>query len=440
MNASRRRVRSEDGFVVPVAIIILFVTILIGLAVMSTVDAQTHQSGYETSGEAAYNLGESVLNSEAKQVQSYWPTASQYTTTYTSICTNTTVTSAGCPGSTLAAMLNSTYAGKSFGNNVSWSATVLDDNTSVYPGAANYYDNSLYTSGSNYHYDQNGDNKLWIRVSATSNGQTRVVVQQIRRIQVQISLPQSTITAGAVQTSNNGNKIIVNSEDPSNSVTGPVNLNCNDTTGTMPSTGDWCAGWDASHTIDQLYPPSDWTAGYTDPGTTAYQTLSSSLLSYLQTTAEANGTFYANSCSGFTGCSVGCPPQGTAGIVFAHNLSCSYSTNGGPDWDSATSPGMIIFDTGTVSFTGNENIWAVVYMENLNGATPCTQTNVQTNNPIFSISGGAILYGGVFVDNCGTVYAGDSAGNIQFFKNSFGGTQALGTPSLVKDSFRVYSG
>lgn len=427
MNASKRRFSSEDGFVVPVAIVVLFVTILIGLAVMSTVDSQTHQSGYETSGEAAYNLGESVLNSMAKQVESYWPTASQYTTTYGSTCTNTTVASTGCAGSTLAAMLNSTYAGKSFGNNVSWSATVLDDNTSIYSGAASYYDNSLYTSASNYHYDQNGDNQLWIRVSATSNGQTRVMVQQIRRIEVQISLPQSTITAGAVQTTNNGNKIIVDSEDPSNSVTGPVNLNCGDSS-TVPYSGNWCAGWDTSHSTDQLYPPNDWTAGYTDPGSTAYQTLSSSLLTYLQNTAIANGTYYNGVC----------PPQGTAGIVFVHNASCSYSS--GTDWDTQTSPGMIIFDTGTVSFTGNENIWAVVYMENLNGLTPCTQTNVQTNNPIFSIAGGAVLYGGVFVDNCGTVYAGDSAGNIQFFKNSFGGTQALGTPQLVKDSFRVYSG
>jgi Tfp pilus assembly protein PilX len=429
MNVSKRRVRSEDGFVVPIAIVILFVTILIGLAVLSSVDAQTHQSSHETSGEAAYNLGESVLNSEAKQVQSYWPTASQYATTYSSSCTNTTVATTGCPGSTLAAMLSSTYAGKSFGNNVSWNVTVLDDNTSVYSGAANYYDNSLYSSSSNYHYDQNGDNKLWIRVSATSNGQTRVIVQQIRRIEVQISLPESTITAGAVQASNNGNKIIVNSEDPSNSVTGPVNLNCNDTSGAMPSSGDWCAGWDASHSTDQLYPPNDWTAGYTDPAT-AYQTLSQSMMTYLANTAVANGTYFNGVC----------PPQGTAGIVFVHNASCSYSSNGGPDWDSATSPGMIIFDTGTVSFTGNENIWAVVYMENLNGATPCTQTNVNTNNPVFTIEGGAVLYGGVFADNCGTVYAGDSAGNIQFYKNAFGGTQALGTPQLVKDSFRVYSG
>jgi hypothetical protein len=154
------------------------------------------------------------------------------------------------------------------------------------------------------------------------------------------------------------------------------------------------------------------------------------MLTYLQNTAIANGTYYNGIC----------PPQGTAGIVFVHNASCSYSSS--TNWDSATSPGMLIFDTGTVSFSGGESIYAVVYMENLNGTTNggCTQTNVQTSNPLFSIQGTSVLYGGVFVDNCGTVYAGDSAGNIQFWKNSFGGAMALGTPSLVKDTFRVYSG
>jgi Tfp pilus assembly protein PilX len=427
MNAIKRSPRDEAGFIVPIAIVILFVTILIGLAVLTSVDTQTHQSGFETSGEAAYNLGESVLNAEAQQVENYWPTASQYSSTYAS-CTSTTSATTGCAGSTLTAMLNTTYAGKSLGTNSSWSATVLDDNTGVYSDAVNYYDNSLYTSSSNYHYDQNGDNKLWIRVAATSGGQTRVLVQEIYRVEVQISLPESTITAGAVQTENNGNKIIIDSEDPSNAVTGPVNLNCGGSS-TVPSSTDWCAGWDTSHSTSQLYPPNDWTAGYTDQAT-SYQTLSNSMLSYLKSTAIANGTYYNGTC----------PPVGTSGIVFVHNASCSYNSNA--NWDSPTSPGMLIFDTGTVSFAGTENIYAVVYMENLNGTTTggCSQTNVQTSNPIFSIQGNAVLYGGVFVDNCGTVYAGDSAGNIQFFKNSFGGAQALGTPALIKNTFRVYSG
>ena len=76
MSAHLRRDRHEDGFALVSAVIVLLLTSLIGLAILQTVNAQTHLTGHEVAGEAAFNLAESAVDAEALQLEQTWPGSS----------------------------------------------------------------------------------------------------------------------------------------------------------------------------------------------------------------------------------------------------------------------------------------------------------------------------------------------------------------------------
>ena len=207
--------RNEGGFALPVALLMMFICLLLGLATLETVTSETHQSGYEVANEASFNVAESVIDAESLQLQNSWPgtSAAAYPTT----CNQSSTPVTGCPGTGLTTSLASTYSGPSY-SNISWSVVVLDDNGS---GGANYYSDSLSTATPLVTYDANTDNRLWVRAQATVRGQKTIVVTQVVRTTQAVSLPQSTIVAGGVSTENNGNKIIIEATDPSSGLTGP---------------------------------------------------------------------------------------------------------------------------------------------------------------------------------------------------------------------------
>jgi hypothetical protein len=293
---------------------------------------------------------------------------------------------------------------------------VIDDTGS---GGSNYYDDTL--AGSAPAYDSNGDNTLWVRAQATINGQTRAVVaQMVRQVQT-VALPQNVITAGSTYTSNNGNKVIIQSQDPSSGTSGPVALRCGTST-TQPAYQSSCAGWDPKQ--GQLNPASNYQTGYVDPNG-GYSTLSPTTLQQIKQTAIANGTYYPAGT---------CPPAGQSGVVYVENADCTYQTT---TFNSATSPGALVFAAGTLTFNGNVNFYGIVYMANGQGTDTGQCTPADTNGPVFEVHGTGSLYGAVFVDKCGSVDAGSSAYNIQFSANAFGGLRSYATPGLAKNTFRI---
>jgi hypothetical protein len=56
-----------------------------------------------------------------------------------------------------------------------------------------------------------------------------------------------------------------------------------------------------------------------------------------------------------------------------------------------------------------------------------------------TVHGGGTLHGAIFVDNCGTVDAGDSAFNVEYDSSAFGGFSSYATPSMAKNTFRIVS-
>jgi hypothetical protein len=284
----------------------------------------------------------------------------------------------------------------------------------------------------------------------------------IRTKQV-ISLPKNVITAGGTFTSNDGNKVIINANDNAygGSGAGPLNIRCTvpTTNGvTAPTYGNTCAGWDPSK--GQLSPSSDYSGNYSDPNGGG-SSVDSNILKELKYTAQTETT---TTCTGAVqGCYyTSCPPNDGAslnGIVYVDlpsaTSSCTYtkgSFNGGwtssgcpstsptPCPASTATPGALIFGQGTLEINGPVDYYGIIYM--VNPSSPGTDVNGYCSSfdgPEFWVHGGANIFGGIFVNGCGTVNAGDSAANVDFDSAAFAGFSAYPTPELAKNTFRVVS-
>src|SRR4051812_33232882 len=95
--ALERLRRDEGGFAVATAILIVMIVSLLGVAVLQTVNVESHQSGHEVADEASFNLAESVLDAESLQIQEGWP-GSSGALVYPASCDQGTTGVAHCPG------------------------------------------------------------------------------------------------------------------------------------------------------------------------------------------------------------------------------------------------------------------------------------------------------------------------------------------------------
>jgi hypothetical protein len=393
------------------AMIVLAVFVTLSLAVVAIVDVQTNQSGRERSGEAAFEVASSALQAEAYQLQLAWPVNAAGALPP---CNQSSAQVVGCEGTALTQELAAT-PGPDYAH-ATWSARVLDDD----PSAPTYYSPALLGGVA---WDANGDQRMWVWATATTNGQTRTVVEQVMRRLTTVALPENLVTANAVYTSNDGNKVIMEASDPASGVTGTVDVRC---TASAPAYGQGnCLGWDGGK--GQLDPggTAGYTSGYVSPTGTS-STLTPAQLQALTSTAQANGTLYS-----------GCPPDPTSGIVVVTGaVACSYtnSTTPVPPWNSPSAPGALIFLNGSVTFGGAERFYGVLYMANESGPPPPCSLSGPT---LATVHGGAQLYGAVFADGCGVINAGDSANNLNFSLAGLGGLRSDQAATPVQGTFQV---
>jgi Tfp pilus assembly protein PilX len=413
--------RDESGSALIAAIIIMFVILGLGMAVLVQADVQSHQTGVEASGEATYNNAESALDSEANLLRQSWPTAA------TAACNQSSTSSTFCPGRALTNSFNTTYTGHLFAN-PQWTVKIVDDSGGQ---SANYYSDQAATAAPSY--DANGNGKLWVRAQTVIQGQKRIVVAAMVRQTTVVALPRNTITSGGVFTSNRGNKVIVRTTDaaPGSSLAGSINVRCGGST-YSPSYGDPCEGWDPRQ--GQLDPASNYQGGYVDPSG-GYSAVSQADLAALKQAAQSNGRYYNGTC-----------PTSLTGLVYVDNPPSGACTYLGGTWNMTTSPpattdvpGMIVMGDGTLTFNGNINYFGVIYMVNASGRTPTSPpcTSAEQNGPVFAVHGTGSIYGSIFVDKCGTIDAGSSAYNIIFDSAAFNAATAYSQPNLAKNTFRI---
>jgi Tfp pilus assembly protein PilX len=417
----KQPVGDESGSALVAGIIILFVILGLGMAVLSQADVQTRQTGVEAWGEATYNTAEGALDSEADRLQQSWPTAA------TSACNQSSTPSTFCPGTALANSLSTTYAGHLY-SNPQWTVQLVDDTGGE---SANYYSDAAASTAPSY--DANRDGKVWIRAQTVIQGQKRIVVAEMVRQTTVVQLPRNTITSGGVFTSNEGNKVIIETADAAqgSSLTGSINVRCGSST-SSPSYGDPCEGWNPKK--GQLDPASSYQGGYVDPSG-GYSAVSQADLASLKQAAQSNGTYYNGTC-----------PTSLTGLVYVDNPpggSCSYT---GGNWNASSIPpaktdvpGMLIMGDGSLTFNGTLNYFGVIYMVNASGTAPTSGacTSAQQNGPVFSVHGTGSIYGSIFVDKCGTIDAGSSAYNIIFDSDAFNAATAYSLPNLAKNTFRI---
>jgi Tfp pilus assembly protein PilX len=411
----------ESGSALIAAIIILFVTLGLGLAVLTQADVQTSQTGVEATGEATYNAAEGALEAEAHLLQQSWPT------TATSACNQSSAPSTFCPGTALTNSFSTTYTGHLYAN-PQWTIRIVDDSGGA---SADYYNDQAASTAPAY--DANGNGKVWIRAETVMRGQKRIVVSQMVRQTTIVQLPRNTITAGGAFTSNRGNKVIIENTDaaPGSSLTGSVNVRCGSSTST-PSYGDSCQGWDPRQ--GQLNPASSYQGAYVDPNG-GYAAVSQTDLAALKQAAQSNGTYYNGTC-----------PTSLRGLVYVDNPPGGICTFTGGSWNMSTTPpastdvpGMIIMGDGSLRFNGNIDYFGVIYMVNASGSTPTSGacTTAEQNGPVFMVHGTGSIYGSIFVDKCGTIDAGSSAYNVIFDTRAFNAATAHALPHLAKNTFRI---
>lgn len=429
------RLRRETGSTVVTAIILLALMMSSGLALAALVDGQTTESRKERQRESALSLNEGVLYAQGFVLARNWPGKSVPSSRYfPATCTSATASATLCPTPATLALANGGSAGSSnFSSSdyqtstapapTTWTTRVRDNGGTM----AQFYrpadrDAAQPTCPATpCTLDWNNDRKLWVEVSAQVRGRPRSVVALLQLEEFKEALARNAITAGSVDITNNGNKggrALVD-------VTGSqIAVRCTPPANDAPS-GNSCVSY-AKET--QITPRTFVPA-------TSSSSLSRSAIQRLRDVAEANGKLFTS-----------CPPNNAnlAGdVVFVENCaSANFSgslqtvpcPNGYPDLsrnggcvNTPASPGLLIWDGGTLEFRGNDTFVGLVYATN----------SQNSSGTVLEIGGGFQVYGAVAVDGPGKLSIGSNADpNVRYDPNAFIPLRSFGTAGLVQNTWR----
>jgi Tfp pilus assembly protein PilX len=377
------RLGQERGWALVTTILVMAILAAIALPLMTMVDTQQAGSAAERKSEGSFNVSEAALNSMVFLLSSEWPADS--TSSYPAAC-NQSSTTTTCPDSGAIAR---TYQGGDF-SNLAWTVQVRDDNGSE------YYDEAAVASRPTWDSNENG--KLWVLSHGRSSGRSRVVVALVRMHEQVETFPRRVINAGWFATTNNGNKVIVDTRGDA-AEPAALAVRCNNHT-------SLCLGYNRDK--GQVSPD------IVETGTAGETAVAQSVLDGFRERAQALGTYYAS----------GCPSSPTGTLVFVENANCSYG--GGGQANSPTSPGMIVINRGTITFGGNFEYYGLVYAAN-------RQRSVL---PVIMLTGTSEIIGSVSVDYGGGVLAGASGRNITYSEQVLPEIRSHRTVGIVQGSWR----
>jgi hypothetical protein len=387
------------------AVMIVSLMIAFGLATLSFVDNQSKMSGREPIREASFNLAETALDQQMYVLAHPWPTDA--TKALPATCTQSS-SSTGCPSASgIQQAVSGTFAAGS-----TWSVSVRDNLGSANGSYSRAVVDSTPCQGGvtvPCTWDSNGDGLMWVRAQGTARGLSRTVVALVQVRLTPLTLPNFGIVAGRVSTSNNGNKLIAD--------TGPgIEVRCSSS---GPSMGDPCLSYLPVQLSSTASP--GYQTGFT--GTL----LSSDALQQLRTRAILDQTYYSS----------GCPASLTGAVVFIENGNCSYGSGGTTNYNSPSSPGVVVMNQGTLAINSGINFYGLVYHANGNPAPPANPSNQST---LVTIHGNGSLHGAVVVDGAGGVALGSSGGNANpnfvFDGSVFPAVEGYGDTGITSSGFR----
>jgi hypothetical protein len=197
-----RRLSREDGSVLLVSVFATLAMLLLGLALLATVDVQAQESGNEKTRDQAFNLSEAVLNNEAFVLGRIWPGSPATAPTAiasTEFCGATSayfgstigaLPVAGTPAAAVQTNVNNAYTDPNYAT-APWRVTICDDTSG---GAV--WDDALLTTAKNW--DANANDKVWVRSESTVAGKTRTVVALVQGIKQRAFDSRFGLIAGSV--------------------------------------------------------------------------------------------------------------------------------------------------------------------------------------------------------------------------------------------------
>ncbi len=210
-----RRLKSgEDGSAMITALLATIMLLALGMALLSIVDTQADQSAQERTRDRAFNVSETVLNSEAFVLGRNWPT--------TAPAGDPTCSAAGAgfddpigiaAGSTPASerlrrnltesynpATDPAYAG------ATWQVNICDDDdpdgSGPLPGPTVWNDSMLghkaWDSENNGPGKPKGNGRVWVRAQATVAGKTRVLAGLVRVTKSPVVDSRYALVAGGI--------------------------------------------------------------------------------------------------------------------------------------------------------------------------------------------------------------------------------------------------
>jgi Tfp pilus assembly protein PilX len=404
------KTRDEQGFALIAAIILLTVIMGLGLGLLLYTDNQQKASSNEQAKEAAFNIAEAALNAQVGQISRAWPTSAA---SAMESCTpeNTSATNV-CPSK------ESLKVG--YEKNVSsvpcsagtpkdaWGSALTNQWTTYVraPKTGSVFNSTLEKSAEAY--DPLGEgNKLWVRSVGVSQCQVVSLVTLVSRQLIATSFPKSAVVGNWFDTTNNGNKVLVDTQGKESQPSG-VSMRCSGFTGTAQEIKEKC---------------EKYRAGQVNPDTTTETpasppiTMNAQQLELAKKQAEAAGTFY-----GAGKCPSGLP---VGRLVYVEG-PCEVSGGANETGNSEEVPGFLIIANGTFSMNGTSTFYGVVYMVN----------QQESSGAVASLHGNAHLIGSINVDGNGGIEFGSSKVNLEYNGKASGEFKLYAGATPTRNSFR----
>lgn len=427
-----KRLRSESGSTVVIAIVLMTLMLMTGLATLAIVDVQQRESGVERQRESSLNLNEGVLYAQAFVLARNWPGKATTSSWFPDSCTSGAAVTPLCPDRDALASgsARANFTAADFSSGASW-VTQVRDNGRITPTGRDmsrlYYPDEadLAQDGcprTPCTLDANGDDQIWVQVRTVVRSRPRSVVALLKLEKFQEGFSPSAVTVGSAAVTNNGKKLMVDLGSSQ------ISVRC-----TPPpdgaETGNACVSYGKKEQISprnfEMLPPDATTAA--SPAT----------LERLRDRARQNGTYYET-----------CPPSDAdlaGAVVWVANCNGHYSGNitgvgcpsaftelskNGDCINSPAAPGALIWERGTLEFTGNATFVGLVYHLNAQNSA----------SAVLDIHGGFQVYGAVAIDGSGQLDIGSSGrANLKYDANAIVALKSTGTAGLVQNTWRELS-
>jgi Tfp pilus assembly protein PilX len=404
------RARDEQGFVLVSAIVLLTVMMGLGLGLLLFADNQQHAASAEQSSEEAFNLAEAALNAQVGQISRAWPgnkeeelpeSCTAATSTSTNRCPSPGSLSVGYPKAG-----SGTCPAGTQGD--AWGSSLTNQWTTYVRAAASesplFNSNTEQTQPTWAAGESSKPAKMWVRAVGVAKCRVVTLVTLISQQYVTANFPTNAVSGNWFETSNKGNKVIVNTQGKA-SQAGGVSMRCTEPHPTPCKNFDEEKGQVSPNTTNAPPSPSP--------------TLSSTQVEALKEQAQWAKTYFGPG---------ECPAsmEALTGLLAYVAGPCELSFNKGTA-NSSASPGFLIIANGTLSLNGNAQFFGGIYAVNQQNSSAAVVT----------VHGNTQVVGSITVDGNGGISFGSSKENMEYEPAAVSKLVTYAGATPTRNSFRV---